>query len=144
MGQVLFILTGLVVLGLLDVALDRVSSKKKPPKCVKIVEYCEMTFGSLVLVSSLYFGAVEKNGICALLALIVGVLWWILALAIYLGKRWAWIICIILSLIRILTIIGIPFSVISGYITLFSKDFRSYMAGGEKEQLGNPPREERA
>jgi uncharacterized membrane protein YccF (DUF307 family) len=144
MGRVLFVLIGLVVLELLNVALGRVSSKKKPPKCVKIVEYCEMTFGSLVLVSSVYFGAVEKNGICALLALIVGILWLILALAIYLGKRWASITCIILSLIRILSVIGIPFSVISGYIILFSKDFRSYIAGGRNEQLGNPPTEGRA
>jgi hypothetical protein len=131
MGQTLFIIVALVVLVLLDLLLDVITSARKPPRSVKIVELCEMTFGAIVVASSAYFRGVEHSRTGGLLALIIGILWWILAIAIYLGHRWARTLCIILSIIRIVTIIGIPFSVISLYITLFSKDFRDYVARGK-------------
>jgi hypothetical protein len=48
------------------------------------------------------------------------------ALGIYCGKKWARFLCIIVSIIRIPTILGIPFSITTVSLLLFPKKSRDY------------------
>jgi hypothetical protein len=127
MGRTQFIITGMTVLVLIQFVLDYLSSLRNPPRSVKIVERCEMTFATVVFAAFFAFAWIERTKSGLLLGLGVSLIWYALAVAIYLGKRWARMLCIILSTIRIVTIIGIPFSVISLYITLSSEEFKGYM-----------------
>ena len=128
MARIETIIVGLVILQVLDLVLDHFSKGEEPPKCAKVLERCEMVFGGIVLISSGFFGAIVKSGAGALAVLIVGILWFVLAFGLYHGKKWARILCIILSIIRIPTIIGIPFSIVSLYIVMFSENYKNYMA----------------
>jgi len=127
MGRTQFIITGMAVLVLIQLVLDYLCSLRNPPRSVRIVERCEMTFATVVFAAFFMFAWIERTKSALLVGLAVSLIWYALAVAIYLGKRWARMLCIILSIIRVVTIIGIPFSVISLSITLSSEEFKGYM-----------------
>lgn len=127
MGRTEFIITGTAVLVLIELVLDYVSSLKNPPRSVKIVERCEMAFATVAFAAFFMFAWIERSKSALLLGLAVSLIWYALAIAIYLGKGWAPMLCVVLSIMRIVTIIGIPFSVISLYIILRCEEFKGYM-----------------
>ncbi|MFC1737981.1 hypothetical protein ACFL1G_02905 [Planctomycetota bacterium] len=129
MNWLLFMIGGIVVLGVLNDVLDTIIKKllkREPPKSIKIAEKSEMIFGSMVLLSSIYFVFIEKNSILTYFALVIGFLWLFIATALYLGKNWARVACLILSILRIPTIIGIVFSIISIYLLFFTEQSKSF------------------
>ena len=127
MGRTQFIIVGMAVLVLIQFVLDYLCSLRNPPRSVRIVERCEMTFATVVFAAFFIFAWIERTKSGLVVGLALSLIWYALAIAIYLGKRRARMLCIILSIIRIVTIIGIPFSVISLYITLSSEESKGYM-----------------
>lgn len=129
MSRLLFIIVGIIVVGIFNDVLETITGhfiKKEPPKTIRIVEKSEVIFGALVLMSSVYFIFIEQDIMYACFSLTLGFFWLFIAMCLYMGKNWARIICLVLSIVRIPTIIGIPFSVFSFYTLFFSKKYKTF------------------
>ncbi len=132
MNWILGIIGGIIFGGILNDVLQAIIErflKQKPPKSVKIAEKSEMIFGSIVLLSSIYFVFVEENIKLAYLSLIIGFFWLFIAICLYVGKNWARVTCLVLSVLRLPTIIGVIFSIISIYLLFFTKEAKKYFKG---------------
>lgn len=131
MNRLILIIGGIVILGILSDVLDTIISrisKERPPRLVRITEKIEMVFGVAVLISSIYFIYIEEATLVACVCIAIGLFWLLIALGLYLGNNWARTISLILSILRLPTIVGILFSLPSVYLLFFTKQSKAYFS----------------
>jgi hypothetical protein len=96
---------------------------EEPPKPVRIAGMLEAAFGTLVW-ASLWF--IHDNNLLLILFMLLGLFWIGVAISLYKASRLGRTICLVLSILRIPTVIGILFSILSIKMLYFhpkSKDF---------------------
>jgi hypothetical protein len=101
-----------------------VAEPVEPPKLVRAVALAEGVFALLVL-SLLWFVSFEDKLLVKLI-LVFSFSWICVAVSIFRGSRIGRVICLILSILRIVTVVGIPFSILATYGLYFndsSNDF---------------------
>jgi hypothetical protein len=100
---------------------------EKPPKAVRAAGMAEGIFGVLIWAGTVF---IENSGLFRLMVLIVGVFWICLAVSLYRASKTGRLICGVLSIVRILTVIGIPFSLFSFYMLFFNKESQAFFNHG--------------
>jgi len=103
---------------------------EKPPKSVRAAGIAEGIFGVLI------WGAVpfiQSNGLLRLLPFVVSIFWICVAVSLYRASKAGRLICGVLSIVRILTVIGIPFSLFSLYMLFFSKESQAFFSRGARQ-----------
>ncbi len=96
---------------------------EEPPKSVRAAGMAEAAFGVLVT-APIWF--IENNNFLLIFILLLGLFWICVAVSLYKASRIGRTICLVLSILRIPTIIGLFFSLFSLYklyLTQESKDF---------------------
>jgi len=99
---------------------------EKPPKPVRVAGMAEAAFGTLVWGGGLFVGGVEKSRLLGIALMLLGLFWIGVAVSLYKASRTGRTICLVLSIVRIPTIIGAFFSLLSInklYFNQESKDF---------------------
>ena len=99
----------------------------KPPKPIRIAGMTEAAFGILVLGSGVYIYD-PKNMFAGAFFMLLGLFWICIAVSLYRASKIGRTICLILSILRVPTIVGILFSVSSIKMLYFhpkSKEFFS-------------------
>jgi hypothetical protein len=99
---------------------------EKPPKPIRIAGMMEAAFGTLVWGSGLFLIAIKEPRFLGIALMLLGVFWIGVAVSLYKASSVGRAICLALSIIRIPTIIGAIFSLVSInklYFTQESKNF---------------------
>jgi hypothetical protein len=122
----LIVLTIVVYIALQYIKCVVMIQPEKPPKSVRIAGMAETAFGTLVWGGGAWVCGVEKSRLLGVALMLLGVFWIGVAVSLYKASRVGRAICLALSIIRIPTIIGAIFSLVSInklYFTQESKDF---------------------
>ena len=98
---------------------------EKPPKSVRIAGITEVAFGVLVW-APLWF--IDESKILLLFFQLLGLFWICIAVSLYKASNTGRTICLILSIVRSLTIVGIPFSFLSLYMLYFSEESKCFFS----------------
>ncbi|MHC4131467.1 MAG: hypothetical protein ACYSSP_02550 [Planctomycetota bacterium] len=112
----------------------------KPPLSVRFAGWIEMAFGSILFLPSIVFLLIpfEKGGHLGFILLLslcfVGFGWITLTVYLLKGSLKARKIFILLSVIRMLTIVGIPFSLLSIYLLYYTNQARTFFENKRGEQ----------
>jgi len=96
---------------------------EEPPKPVRIAGMLETAFGMLIWAS---IWIIHDNNFLLIFFMLLGLFWIVVAFSLYKASRLGRTICLILSILRIPTIIGAFFSLLSLYklyVDQESKDF---------------------
>jgi hypothetical protein len=102
-------------------------SRRKPPLSVRFACWLEMFFGTLLAATMLLFvGEITRAILIGVAG--VGLLWVLVAGCLLLGKRWARALTLALSVARLVTVVGIPFSVLDIYLLYGRKAARTFFA----------------
>lgn len=95
----------------------------KPPLSIRVVGNLEFAFGTCMVLPSvtvlLTTSVPDLQRPSVLLAggfLALGIGWDVVAISLLKGKFWARQVCLALSIVRILTLVGIPFSIVALYV----------------------------
>ena len=105
---------------------------EEPPKPVRVAAMLEAAFGTLVW-GSLWF--IHDNNFLLIFFMLLGLFWIGVAVSLYKGSKVGRAICLVLSILRIPTVIGAFFSLLSLhklYFTKESKDFFNKRILGEE------------
>jgi len=95
----------------------------EPPKPVRVAGMVEAAFGTLVW-GSLVF--VHNNNFLKIFFLLLGLFWIGVAVSLYKASRIGRTICLVLSIVRIPTIIGAFFSLLSIYKLYFTQESKDF------------------
>ena len=104
---------------------------EEPPKPVRVAGMLEAAFGTLVWVS-LWF--IHDNNALLIFFMFLGLFWIGVAVSLYKGSKVGRTICLILSILRIPTVIGALFSLLSVYKLYFTQESRCYFNKTTKEK----------
>jgi hypothetical protein len=96
---------------------------QKPPKSVRAAGIAEVVFGMLVL-SPMWF--IQDNQLFLVFFQVLCLFWICIAISLYKASKIGRTICLILSIVRIPTIIGIPFSIFSLYQLYFTQESKIF------------------
>jgi hypothetical protein len=99
---------------------------KEPPKPVRVAGMAEAAFGTLVWGGGLWVGGVEKSRLLGVALILLGLFWIGVAVSLYKASRIGRTIFLILSIIRIPTVIGAFFSLLSIYKLYFTQESKDY------------------
>ncbi len=98
---------------------------EEPPKSVRAAGMAEAAFGVLVTVP-IWF--IENNNFLLIVFLLLGLFWICVAVSLYKASRIGRTICLVLSILRIPTIIGFFFSLFSLYKLYFTQESKDFFA----------------
>ena len=105
---------------------------EKPPQSVGVAGMIEGIFGVLIL-ASLWFIDYENKFLVKFI-LLLSFFWICVAVSLYKASKIGRIACLILSVLRIPTLIGIPFSVFSIYKLYFMQESKNFFDKKRKEK----------
>ena len=96
---------------------------KEPPKSVRVAGIAEAAFGTMIW-GTLWF--VHHNNYLKIFLMLLGLFWISIAISLYKASKIGRTICLILSIVRVPTIIGAVFSLLSIYELYFTQESRDY------------------
>lgn len=99
---------------------------EKPPKSVRVAGMAEAAFGTLVWGWGTWVCAVEKSRSLGVALMLLGLFWIGVAVSLYKASRIGRTICLVLSIIRIPTIAGAFFSLLSIYKLYFTQESKDF------------------
>lgn len=88
-------------------------SDKKYSPSYRALAVSELLFGGVIFVGGMIAGVIKGSIISLPLSMFFGVLWMLMAFHLQAGKPIARKVCFYLSILRLFTIIGIPFSLLA-------------------------------
>jgi len=103
-----------------------IKDNETPPVSINIVVWSEIIYGIILLFLSLF--CLPEHKVLSIVSVISGAFCIWLAQKIYYAHQWSKSICVILSIIRIPTLFGIPFSVLSIINLFFTKSSRIFFS----------------
>ena len=103
---------------------------EKPPKPVRAAGMAETAFGIMV-VGSIAF--TDSHAFLAFI-LLLSLFWICIAVSLYKANKIGRTICLFLSILRIPTVIGIPFSLFSIYKLYFTQDSKDFFNKKSKRE----------
>ena len=103
-----------------------------PPKAVRMAGMTEAAFGVLVL-APMWF--IHDNRLLLVMVQFLCLFWIIVAISLYKGSKLGRKLCLILSILRLPTIIGIPFSFFSLYKLYFVQESKEFFDKQQKEYM---------
>jgi hypothetical protein len=98
---------------------------EKPPRPVRVAGMAEAAFGVMVC-APIWF--IEHNNLLVIFFLLLGLFWISVAASLYKGSRIGRTICLILSILRIPTVIGAFFSLFSLYKLYFTQESKDFFS----------------
>jgi hypothetical protein len=98
----------------------------EPPKPVRIAGMAEAAFGTLVSGGGAFVVAIEKSRMLGAAIMLLGLFWIIVAVSLYKASRVGRTICLVLSIVRIPTVIGAFFSLLSIYKLYFIQESKNF------------------
>jgi hypothetical protein len=98
----------------------------KPPKPVRVAGILETVFGTLVLGYGSFIYIVEKEIHWGTFLMLLGFFWIVVAVSLYKASKMGRTICLVLSIVRIPTVIGVIFSWLSIYKLYFSQESKDF------------------
>jgi hypothetical protein len=99
---------------------------EEPPWPVRVAGMAETAFGTLVWGGGLFVGGVEKSRSLGVALILLGLFWIGVAVSLYKASRIGRTICLVLSIVRIPTIIGALFSLLSIYKLYFTQESKDF------------------
>jgi len=110
-----------------------------PPKPVRVAGMLEAAFGTLIW-GTLWF--VHNNDFLKIFFMLLGLFWIGVAVSLYRGSKVGRTTCLVLSILRIPTVIGAFFSLLSLYKLYFTQESKDYFnktiqAGGNDFNSNN-------
>ncbi len=121
----LIVLSILLCIGYLLIAAKYMVQPEEPPKPVRAAGMAEAAFGVLVT-APIWF--IENNNFLLIFFLLLGLFWICIAVSLYKASRMGRTICLVLSILRIPTIIGFFFSLFSLYKLYFTQESKDFFA----------------
>lgn len=94
-----------------------------PPKPVRVAGMLEAAFGTLIW-GTLYF--VHNNDFLIIFFMLLGLFWIGVAVSLYRGSKVGRTMCLVLSILRIPTVIGAFFSLLSLYKLYFTQESKDF------------------
>lgn len=113
-----------IVLFLYFIAPALMAQSQVPPRSVQAVVMTEVVFG--VLLVPVAFLGFDEQLFLLRLSLLLSFFWGCVAVSLYKGSRIGRTIFLILSILRIPTIVGIPFSLFSLYKLYFAQESKKF------------------
>lgn len=109
----------------------------RPPRSVRIIGDCEFAFGACMALPSsivLFFWPIAALGweltFVLVILVVLGFAWSSMAIQFLKGRLWAMQTLQILSLVRVVSVLGIPFSLLTLYVLFRNKTVKSYFQKG--------------
>ena len=96
---------------------------EKPPKPVRVAGMLEAAFGTLIW-GTLCF--IHNNDFLKIFFMLLGLFWIGVAVSLYKGSKVGRTICLVLSILRIPTVIGLFFSLLSVYELYFTQESKDF------------------
>lgn len=124
MNIIVCIIVVVIVLFLYFVAPALLAQSQEPPRSVQAAVMAEAIFG--ILLAPIAFLCFDEDLFLMRLLLLLSVFWIGLAFSIYKASRVGRTIFLILSILRISTVAGIPFSIFSLYKLYFMPDSKKF------------------
>lgn len=129
----IFIIGELLVFGFYCLLSDDKSRDVNPPRSVNLACMIEVVFGGFIAFSSLCLALVSVFNICSFLVWFsVGVGWMFLSVRLRRGSRiarWLWLP---LSLLRLVTVLGAPFTLVAIWLLFFTETSRQFFGVTKK------------
>ncbi len=122
----LIVLTIVIYIALQYITYVVMIQPKKPPKPVRVAGMAEAAFGTLVWGGGAWVCAVEKSRSLGVALMLLGLFWIGVAVSLYKANRIGRTICLVLSIVRIPTIIGAFFSLLSIYKLYFTQESKDF------------------
>ena len=122
----LIVLTVVVYIALQYITYVVMIQPEKPPKPVRVAGMAEAAFGTLVWGGGAFVCAVEKSRSLGVALMLLGLFWISVAVSLYKASRIGRTICLVLSIVRIPSIIGALFSLLSIYKLYFTQESKDF------------------
>jgi hypothetical protein len=96
---------------------------EEPPKPVRVAGMVEAAFGTLIW-GSLFF--IHNNNFLKIFFMLLGLFWIGVAVSLYRASKIGRTMCLLLSILRIPTVIGAFFSLVSLYELYFTQESKDF------------------
>ena len=116
-----------IYISLLFLAQHMFRKASDPPKCVRTAVRTEGVFATLIFLPAFIkwtmydISIISPQLFYVIFFNLIGLFWFVLVYSLFHGRMWAKKTCLVLSVVRCFTIVGIPFSLIS-IISLRNKE----------------------
>jgi len=123
----IWLIVGAIVLSIIYkfIAYGVLAQTKEPPKPVGIAGMIEAIWGTLVFGSGGFICA-SKDRFLGVFLMLLGLFWIGVAISLYKSSKAGRTICLVLSILRIPTVIGAFFSFFSVYKLYFSQESKDF------------------
>ena len=140
MSIILLILLSIIIyIVFMYIAVKYMIQPEVPPKPVRVAGMLEAAFGTLIW-GTLCF--IHNNDFLKIFFMLLGLFWIGVAVSLYRGSKVGRTTCLVLSILRIPTVIGAFFSLLSLYKLYFTQESKDYFnktiqAGGNDFNSNN-------